>query len=62
MGQLNPVHTLTPYFFFFYFKDIGRRPVSDFKRIRLSILPWVEGYFGILLVYNLVILLGVCPL
>jgi hypothetical protein len=25
------------FFFFFYFKDIGRRPVSDFKRIRLPI-------------------------
>jgi hypothetical protein len=25
------------FFFFFCFKDIGRRPVSDFKRMRLPI-------------------------
>jgi hypothetical protein len=45
--------------FFYYFKDIGRRPVSDFKRMRLPILPWVVWYVCILLVYNLVILLEV---
>jgi hypothetical protein len=50
---------LTTLFFFFYFKDIGRRPVSDFKRMRLPIYLWVVRYFGILLVYNLVILLEV---
>jgi hypothetical protein len=25
------------FFFYFYFNDIGRRPVSDFKRMRLPI-------------------------
>jgi hypothetical protein len=35
-----------------FFWDIGYRPASDFKRI------WVFWYFGVLCVYNSVILLG----
>jgi hypothetical protein len=44
---------------FFCLKDIGRRPVSDFKRMRLPIFLWVVRYFGILLVFNVVILLEI---
>jgi hypothetical protein len=59
LGEYVFVFITKCFFFFFYSNDIGRRSVSNFKRIRLPIWSWDVQYFGILLVYKLVTFLKV---